>query len=206
MGLFDKLKKKQAPKPLTDEKKLEEVARYQSKDHQVLTDLQVEQLGNVDTYIEGKAYCKLCDTKIDVDLYNNVPIEYAEKCVEAMNSMPDELVDAICRAAKKYCLEFLEDIGGAELNEIEMTIPVDENTSPREMLKCFEIGSLIVDVPEDPERIGYQLSGNCDWEEEHGIEIVILDDRLVYLGEFSGVSPWEDHSQESWNCAAHLDE
>jgi len=123
-----------------------------------------------------------------------------------MNSMTDELVDTICRAAKKYCLGFLEDIGGAELNEIEMTVQVDENTPPLEMLKCFDIGSMIVDVPEDPERIGFQLSGNCDWEEEHGIEIVILDDKLVYLGEFSGVSPWEDHSKESWNSAAHLDE
>lgn len=31
----------------------------------------------------------------------------------------------------------------------------------REMLKCFEVGTLIVDVPEDPARIGFQLSGNC---------------------------------------------
>lgn len=84
-----------------------------------------------------------------------------------------------------------------------MTVPVDENTPPREMLKCFEVGTLIVDVPEDPARIGFQLSGNCDWEEEHGIEIDILDGKLVYLGEYVGESPWRDHSKESWNCATH---
>lgn len=205
MGLFSKLRKKMRPEFLADEKKLEKVARYQSKDHQVIRDLRVKTLGKADTYIEGKVYCKLSDTEIDVDLYGDVPIEYAEKCAEAMNSMSEDLVDAICCAAKQYCLEYLDAVGGAELNEINLTIPVNENTPPREMLKCFDISALIIDVPKDPSRTGYQLSGNCDWEEEHGIEIVILDDRLVYLGEFTDESPWTDHSEESWNAAASVD-
>ena len=70
------------------------------------------------------------------------------------------------------------------------------------MLKCFEAGTLVIDVPQDPSEIGYSLSGNCDWEEEHGKEIAVLDDRLVYLGEYCGVSVWEDHSAEAWNAAA----
>ena len=204
MGILDIIKKKPVPEPLIDEKKLEKIARYQSKEHPLIRDLQVKTLGNVSTYIEGRVYCKLWDTEIDVDLYDDVPIEYAEKCAEAMNSMSADLIDAICRAAKKYCIGFLDAIGGASLNEIHLTVPVDEDTPPPEMLKCFEAGVLIVDVPKDPSRIGYQLSGNCDWEEEHGIEIDILDGKLIYLGEYAGESPWIDHSEESWNCAAHI--
>ena len=202
MGLFDRFKKRAGTEPAIDEKKLKEVAEYRLKDHQLIRDLQVITLGSVDTYIEGRAYCKPWDTEINIDMYGDDPIEYAEKCVEAMNAMPDELIDAICRAAKRYCLEFLDDIGGAELNDIVLTVPIDENTPPREMLKCFDIGTLIISVPRNLSRIGYQLSGNCDWEEEHGIEIVILDDKLVYLGEFADESPWDDHSEESWNSAA----
>lgn len=204
MGLFDRFRKKATSEPLIDEKKLEEIAKYQTKEHQLFKDLQVKSLGKVDTYIAGKVYCRLMDKDIDVDLYDDVSLDYAEKCAEAMNSMPEDLIDAICLCAKKYCLDFLDDIGGAELNDIHLSIPVDENTPPREMLKCFDIGLFTTDVPKDPSRIGYQLSGNCDWEEEHGIEIVILDDRLVYLGEFAGVSPWEDHSEESWNSVANI--
>ena len=204
MGLFDRFKKRAETEPTIDEKKLKEVAEYRLKDHQLIRDLQVKTLGSVDTYIEGKVYCKPWDTEINIDLYGDDPLEYAEKCVEAMNAMPDELIDAICRAAKRYCLEFLDDIGGAELNDIVLTVPIDENTPPREMLKCFDVGNLIVSVPKDPSRTGYQLSGNCDWEEEHGIEIVILDDKLVYLGEFADESPWDDHSEESWNSAAQI--
>ena len=204
MGLFNIFKKKTEPETLIDEKKQEEVFRYLSKEHQVIKDLQVKALGKVDTYIGGRAYCKLSGTDIEVDLYDDVPIEYAEKCVEAMNAMPEELIDDICCAAKRYCLEFLDAVGGAEANDIELRIPVDENTEPREMLKCFDIGAMVVTVPKDPSRVGYQLSGNCDWEDEHGIEIAILDDRLVYLGEFADESPWTDHSEESWNAAASL--
>ena len=50
------------------------------------------------------------------------------------------------------------------------------------------------------------MSGNCDWEEEHGIEIDILDGKLVYLSEYGGESPWEDHSDEEWNFAACIQE
>ncbi|MBQ6293938.1 MAG: hypothetical protein IJK77_08730 [Lachnospiraceae bacterium] len=195
MGLFDKLKKKTVHEPIIDEKKMEEVAGYQVKAHQVIRNLQVKPFGKNGTYIAGKAYCRLWDKEIDVDLYDDASIEYAEKCVEAMNSMSDDLIDANCRAAKKYCIEFLDDIGGASENDIDLTVLIDENTPPRELLKCFEIGSLSVETPKDPSRIGYQLSGNCDWEEEHGIEIDILDGKLVYLGEFAGESPWTDHKE-----------
>ena len=207
MGFFDKFKKNKENKelgPLVDEKKMEEVARYQTKDHPIIKDLQVKPLGNVGSYIEGKVYCKLWDTEIEVDVYDDVSLNYVEKCAEAMNAMPEDLIDAICRAAKKYCIEFLDAIGGASENGIELTVPVEDYTPPLDMLKCFEVGSLIVGVPEDSSRAGYQLSGKCDWEEEHGIEIVILDDKLVYLGEFTGESPWADHSEESWNSAAHI--
>ena len=202
MGLFDMFRKKAEPALLLDEKKLQEVARYRSREQQLFKDLQAKALGKVDTYIEGKVYCKLQDAEIEVDLYDDVPLDYAEKCALAMNAMPEELIDAICIAARRYCLEYLDAVGGAEMNGIELRVPVNEDTPPREMLKCFDIGLLCVPVPQDPTRVGYQLSGDCDWEEEHGIEIVILDDQLVYLGEFSGVSPWEDHSEESWNAAA----
>ena len=54
MGLFSKLRKKMRPEFFADEKKLEKVARYQSKDHQVIRDLRVKTLGKADTDIEGK--------------------------------------------------------------------------------------------------------------------------------------------------------
>ena len=37
-----------------------------------------------------------------------------------------------------------------------------------------------------------------------GMEIDILDDRLVFLSEFTGDSPWADHTGQSWNYADRI--
>ena len=171
----------------------------------MITDLQVKPLGKGSVYREGRMYCRLWDKEIAVMLFDeDVTVEYAEKCAEAVNSMPPELIDAICRAAKAFCIEFCGDISEEWRAELHLTVPVDADTDPAEMLKCFSPTVLTVDAPKDPMRIGYQLECRCDWEEEHGMEIDVLDDRLVFLSEFTGDSPWYDHSGEAWNYAARI--
>ena len=203
MGLFDKFKKKDvAPEPTIDERKLEEVAAYQSKDDQAIKNLQTKLLQK-STYIEGTVYCKLWDKEIEVSVYDDATLEYADKCVEAMNNMPEELVDAICKAAKKYCNSFRDEIG--DMLEEDMTVPIDESSSNSEIMQCFEPNVLIIDTPEEPLVVGYQLECSCDWEVEHGMEIDILDDILVNLSSFDGGSPWLDYSDDEWNYALEVE-
>lgn len=157
------------------------------------------------SFREGKVYCKLWDRDISVDLYDQeVTLEYAEKCAEAMNAMPETMIDAICRAAKQYCIEDCTDMDDEYVASLHFAVPINEDTPPKEILKCIRPTALVVPTPEDPTRIGFQLSCDCDWELEHGLEIDILDDRLVYLGEYTGESPWEDCSDEGWNYAAQI--
>ena len=156
-------------------------------------------------YREGKVYCKLWDTEIAVELFDEeVTLEYAERCAAAMNAMPEALIDAICRAAKAFCLDFCENISEESQAELKLSVPVNADTPPRELLKCFQPTGLVVDPPEDPAKIGYQLGCVCDWEEEHGMEIDILDDKLVFLSEFTGESPWGDHTDDLGNYANKL--
>ena len=169
----------------------------------LIRDIQVKPLTKKLTYREGTVFCKPFDTELLVHLFDeDVTLEYAERCAEAMNEMPPELLEAICKAAKLYCNTYRDDIG-EDLAD-EMTVPIDENSPASEIMKCFKPTVFIVETPEDPSRIGYQLSCECDWEEEHGMEIDILDDRLVYLSEYNGDSPWVDHSGEDWNYAAKI--
>ena len=175
----------------------------------MISDVQIKPLGKDSFYREGKMYCRLWDKEIPVMLFEDeVTLEYAEKCAEAMNNMSPQLLDEICRAAKMYCIEFCEEISDEWREELDLAVPVDEDTPPELMLKCFSPTGMEVDTPEDPLKIGYQLECSCDWEEEHGMEIDILDGKLVYLGSFNAEGPWEDHSDEEWNYAAkiHSDE
>lgn len=147
--------------------------------------------------IEGKLYSKIFDTEIDVMIYDDADIEYAQKCAEHFNNMTDKMLDTICRGAKAYCLDFMELAGGDWYDEL--TIPVTAETPATDMMKCFKPTVFIVKKPADKNKTGYQLECSCDWEIEHGMEIDILDDKVVYLSSFNGYSPWRKYDDNNWN-------
>lgn len=158
----------------------------------MITDIRKTEFG-----IKGKLYSEIFSTEIDVMIDEDVNIEYAQKCAKHFNSLSSELVETICRGAKAYCLDFME-LAGGDWDE-ELTIPVTAETPATDMLKCFNPTVFIVKKPEDENKIGYQLECSCDWEIEHGMEIDILDDKVVYLSSFNGYSPWLEYDENNWN-------
>ena len=60
---------------------------------------------------------------------------------------------------------------------------------------------MTIEATEDEDHIGFQLGWSCDWEQEHGIEIIILDDKVLYLGAFEDNSPWYSYETDEWNFA-----
>ena len=147
---------------------------------------------------EGTVFCKLRGSEIDLLISDDeVTEEYAEKCVEAMNHMSDETIETICQAAKAYCLKFMELAG--DVIEEDMTVPITAETPAKEILKCFAPTILVIQNPKDDTKTGYQFECGCDWEIEHGMEIDILDDKVVFLGPFEGRSPWHEYDESEWN-------
>lgn len=158
----------------------------------MITDIRKTELG-----IEGKLYSKVFNTEIEVMIDEEVDIEYAQKCAEHFNNLSSEMIETICRGAKAYCLDFME-IASGDWDE-ELTIPVTSETPPLEMLKCFSPTLLIIEEPDDENKIGYQLECNCDWEIEHGMEIDILDNKVMYLSSFNAYSPWLEYDTDESN-------
>lgn len=158
----------------------------------MITDIRKTELG-----IEGKLYSKVFDTEIEVMIDEEVSIEYAQKCAEHFNNLSSEMIETICKGAKAYCLDFME-IASGDWDE-ELTIPVTSETPPLEMLKCFRPTLLIIEEPDDENKIGYQLECNCDWEIEHGMEIDILDNKVMYLSSFNDYSPWLEYDTDEYN-------
>lgn len=152
-----------------------------------------------DDVTEGNVRWELFDEELEVMIDDGAGIEYAEKCSAALNSLPEDTVKAIWEAAKRYCLHF-KDICGDEWDDWnEMNIEVTRET-PAERLKSEIYPTvLIVDKPKD-ERIGFHLECNCSWEPEHGLEITILDGKLVYLGAFESRGAWSRFDpDDEWN-------
>ena len=110
------------------------------------------------------------------------------------------MLETICKAAKRYCLKMKELCADAE-DEFSnvLALPVSEDTPDKDMLKYFHITGITIEAPEDETIAGYQLGGNCDWEQEHGLEIIILRDKVLYLGAFEDNSPWDTYEPDEWN-------
>lgn len=164
----------------------------------MITDIKKDEFG-----IEGRMHCNLwnCDIDVVIEDYSedeslslDKAVEFAEKCAEAFNNLSPDMIDAICRSAKAYCLDFMESC--------DVVVPVSENTAPADMLKYINPHVLIVDLPEEDEFkgiIGYHVECSCEWEEEHGLEFTVRDGKLIYMGSFNDCSPWYDYTGDSWN-------
>lgn len=149
--------------------------------------------------LEGFTRWELFDEEIDVTIEEGVDIDYAEKCAEALNGLSEETIKAIWEAAKRYCLFFI-DLCGEEWDDWnEMSFKVTEATPAEKIKSEIFPGCLIIDEPED-ERVGFHIECNCSWEPEHGLEITILDGKLVYLGAFESRYSWSKFKpDEEWN-------
>ena len=94
--------------------------------------------------------------------------EYAEKCVESLNDLPDSAIADICDGIIKAAEEFGDD---SEQYEIE---------SPRDILKYCWFTAVYVSAPENEDDITYIVEGEGDWGEEIGF--VIKNGEAVYVG------------------------
>ena len=120
--------------------------------------------------------CKSDDDYLQIYLSKDT-IEYAEKCVEHINNMPDEMVDTICRAIIK-----------SSTKEYEI-----ENV--RDILKYCRFDFLYTFDSESDE-IAYTVEGDSEWGED--IVFAVRGNKILYVGNGSHLSsrevcsPWKD--------------
>ena len=129
-------------------------------------------------------------------MIHDAPLSYAEKCAEYLAQLPGNVIEKLCESSIRYCERRRQ-----YFQEEEFSVP--KNISGRDILKHISIQSMIVETPKD-ETIAFHLEGNCDWEEEHGIEWSIKDGEVLYVGSFNDESPWrgkEYFKRASWNYA-----
>lgn len=128
---------------------------------------------------EGKAHLDLFDTDIDVLIHNDVDEQYAESCIEHINNLSPSLKNYLTERLYKY-YDFIR----RECDDVE-------DISFDDILKHVYPLNISIEKPEEP-LIAYSIECGCDWEEEHGAEIIIKDNEILFVGEFVGLGPWAD--------------
>ncbi|KAG4105967.1 hypothetical protein H8356DRAFT_1630259 [Neocallimastix lanati (nom. inval.)] len=142
-------------------------------------------------FTEGKVYCPMFGKDIMVVFENEVEIKYVEKCANHLAHISDDMVDKICDRISAYHQFMLSQWNDEYVKEINELIP--PNVTGRDILNYIIEPKLVVYQPKDG--IGYTIEGQCDWEPEHGIEIIIKDDKLLYVGSSSCLGSWANDDE-----------
>ncbi len=117
--------------------------------------------------------------ELSVVLENKDIEGYAELCIKHFNSMPDRMVDDICR----YIIKSSENGGLAD----DFELP--ELGNVRNIFGYCWFTTMSVEEPENDE-IAYTIEGEGDWGE--CIYLIIRGDKVLYVGTESDHSVWED--------------
>ena len=147
----------------------------------------------------GKVFSTLFDREIDVVLHgmDEDYLRYVDNCASYFNSMPQELLALL----KKYSFRYCEDMR----DFFDPAFPdVPENVSEETVLDYARVNCLIIEKPKDRNVIGFGVEFSCDWEREHGMEWTIRGDRVLYVGDFMGISPWYADRVYETECRSYV--
>ncbi|MUT66856.1 hypothetical protein [Paenibacillus sp. NEAU-GSW1] len=142
--------------------------------------------------IEGEFYFELFKRDIRFTVEDNVGISYVEQCVTYINSLSESVIVKLCEASIRYCNEFLEEVGEEQLVFLK----------PMDVLSKIEPIMLCVPDPEGRDIPVLDLELNCEWEIEHGMEWIVRENEVLYVGPYYGENPWGDYAvKKNWNYA-----
>jgi hypothetical protein len=147
--------------------------------------------------LEGEFDFSLFHTETNVFIDMEEPfLDYVNKCIENLNSLSDDIIDKLCEYTILYCEDYREYFEDEEID-------IPENIKGREILEYVEPVCLGIEEPDDENSIGYSIELNVAWEEEHGMEWVIRDNKIMYVSSFNNMGAWcdEDDYDDGGNYA-----
>ncbi|MEC7119573.1 MAG: hypothetical protein VXW65_06695 [Pseudomonadota bacterium] len=133
--------------------------------------------------LSGEVFFGLFEKDVTL-LVEGHDLSYAQACAINLNEMSDVLVQDLCEASIRYRAACLEANG----------VPAVQLETVQDILKSIDPRILIVPCIEGLSDPVIHLELNCAWEEEHGMEWMIRDRKVLYVGAFSGEDPLGDLS------------
>ena len=127
----------------------------------------------IDSIKWGENITLTCDKKNQID--------YAKKCLSYFESMPKQVELRL----RKYLFRYFRDY----LQYIEEETEEWKNITEENIFEHIQITTLIVSSECRTNIIEFHIEGNCDWEKEHGLEITISDEKILYVGPFENYGP-----------------
>ncbi len=146
--------------------------------------------------VEGIAFFPYFQKNITVLCQEGVSPEYAEKCLGYLEEVDDALMLRICKYAENFLKDTLENTSVGELGD-EEAFPYDDLP---DLLQYISFETLYIEEPPKSmagasEIFVLNLTGGCEWWEDEGLQCLVRDGEVVYLGHFGNLSVWGDYSE-----------
>ena len=121
--------------------------------------------------------------KVSVLIENGTDLEYAEKCINYLNNLSDDVLIDLCKSAFYYYKDYVKEEYIEEYSDVKEL---------SDILKKMQFQNLLVENKDKHSEIGFNLSGKCLWEEEHGFEWVVRDGKTLIMSWNNNTSPWNE--------------
>ena len=139
---------------------------------------------------EGTVWNELFQTDLTICFPGEADQAYAQQCAEYFSNLPQEMVDRLCA----YCLRYCDALRNF-FDEDEFEIPTGING--RDILSYITPSLLMAETHPNTDGIAFHVECGCAWEVEHGLEITISGERILYVGPYEGISPYNQARLES---------
>ena len=142
----------------------------------------------------GKIYSTLLDANMEVVIDNDVSNEYIEMCIKHFNNLLPSTIDMLCDRLNQYyhfMLNAWQEIGLYENIVASINSKMSNNNTPHAILQHISPQTMLIEHPKQAIP-AYSLECNCDWEPEHGVEIIIRENEILYAGQPTMLGPWCD--------------
>lgn len=151
----------------------------------VLRDALEDEFGN----IVGKALFPYFQKEIELVCAPGVSPEYVRKSLEWLGQLDGKRMEEICRYASYYLQDELENTGVGEL----LDEGVQHLKGPLDILQYMDFCTLDIEAPKDPALPVLNLGGWCAWREDEGLQCLLRDWKVVYLGAWDNCSVWQSY-------------
>lgn len=138
--------------------------------------------GRVQGEVYFSAFGKFIALYVEDDM-----LSFAATCAAYLNALSDELIDELCEASIRYCNDYLHDIG-----QPQKVFP-----EKRSVLDLIQPKTLIVPYPKRSEPV-IHLELDCAWAPDLGMEWVIREDKVRYVGGFNDLDPWGEFADRGY--------
>ena len=144
--------------------------------------------------IEGTTFFPYFNKEITVIYEEGISPEYVKKCLKYLETVDETLIIQICKYAEFFLKDKLKNTSIGEVYSFPYNNLLD-------LLQYFSFETMFIEDPPESISDSYEinvlnLSGGCDWWEDEGLQCLIKNGEVTYLGYYDDRSVWHDHSED----------